>query len=49
MISGMYIGETVRYILKKLASERVIFEGVIPEKLDTRDGFPAYFLSEVDR
>ncbi|VDK47368.1 unnamed protein product [Taenia asiatica] len=49
MISGMYLGEIVRYILKKLASERIIFEGVAPERLDIKDGFPAYFLSEVDR
>ncbi|KAL5110010.1 Hexokinase [Taenia crassiceps] len=49
MISGMYLGEIVRYILKKLASERIIFEGVVPERLDVKDGFPAYFLSEVDR
>ncbi|VDM33043.1 unnamed protein product [Hydatigera taeniaeformis] len=49
MISGMYLGEIVRYILKKLASERIIFEGLVPERLDVKDGFPAYFLSEVDR
>ncbi|VDD76852.1 unnamed protein product [Mesocestoides corti] len=49
MISGMYLGEVVRLILRKLATEGIIFDGAVPERLNVVDGFPTYFLSEVDR
>ncbi|KAM7536936.1 hypothetical protein Aperf_G00000076724 [Anoplocephala perfoliata] len=49
MSSGMYIGELVRYLLRKLIDEKVLFEGITPEGLDKKDSFPTYYLSEVDR
>ncbi len=49
LISGMYLGEIVRHILLKLAREGVIFEGNVPDRLKVKDGFPTYYLSEVDR
>lgn len=49
LISGMYLGEIVRHILAKLARERVIFNGFVPERLTVKEGFPTYYLSEVER
>ncbi len=45
----MYIGDIVRMILLILIDEGNLFNGVVPDRLRRKDGFPAIFLSEVDR
>ncbi|XP_062826261.1 hexokinase-3 isoform X3 [Anolis carolinensis] len=48
LISGMYLGEIVRYILLELASHNIIFKGRESSILNTKDIFPTKFLSSVE-
>ncbi|XP_061469393.1 hexokinase-3 [Rhineura floridana] len=47
-ISGMYLGEIVRYILLDLASRKVLFKGRSLPVLKTKDIFPTKFLTNVE-
>ncbi|XP_060621596.2 hexokinase-3 [Anolis sagrei] len=48
LISGMYLGEIVRYILLELASHNILFKGRESSILNTKDIFPTKFLSSVE-
>ncbi|XP_006873553.1 PREDICTED: hexokinase-3 [Chrysochloris asiatica] len=48
LISGMYLGEIVRYILLHLNSLGVLFRGQQTQCLQTRDIFKTKFLSEIE-
>ncbi|XP_004460065.2 hexokinase-3 [Dasypus novemcinctus] len=48
LISGMYLGEIVRYILLHLTSLGVLFRGQLTQRLQTRDIFKTKFLSEIE-
>ncbi|KAG1684922.1 Hexokinase type 2 [Nymphon striatum] len=45
MIGGMYLGEIVRIVLVDLSKKKLIFKGVIPEKLLSKDGFLTKYIS----
>nr|XP_020646499.1 hexokinase-3 [Pogona vitticeps] len=48
LISGMYLGEIVRYILLELASRKILFKGRQSHKLKTMNIFPTKFLTNVE-
>nr|XP_034960859.1 hexokinase-3 [Zootoca vivipara] len=48
LISGMYLGEIVRYILLELTSRKVIFRGRQSDVLKTKNFFPTKFLTNVE-
>uniref|UniRef100_A0A8D0BNC2 Phosphotransferase n=1 Tax=Salvator merianae TaxID=96440 RepID=A0A8D0BNC2_SALMN len=48
LISGMYLGEIVRYIMLELASRKVLFKGQQPPTLKTKDVFPTKYLTNVE-
>uniref|UniRef100_A0A670IJ57 Hexokinase-2 n=1 Tax=Podarcis muralis TaxID=64176 RepID=A0A670IJ57_PODMU len=48
LISGMYLGEIVRYILLELTMRKVIFRGRPSEVLKTKNIFPTKFLTNVE-
>ncbi|NXA46288.1 HXK3 protein, partial [Nothocercus julius] len=48
LISGMYLGEIVRYILLALVERRILFRGKPSPKLQTRDIFQTKFLSTIE-
>ncbi|KAJ6667742.1 hypothetical protein lerEdw1_016063 [Lerista edwardsae] len=48
LISGMYLGEIVRYILLELMSRKVLFCGQDSPMLQTKGIFPTKFLSDVE-
>ncbi|NWI16458.1 HXK3 protein, partial [Crypturellus soui] len=48
LISGMYLGEIVRYILLALVEKHILFRGKPAPKLQTRDIFQTKFLSTIE-
>ncbi|XP_073211230.1 hexokinase-3 isoform X11 [Lepidochelys kempii] len=48
LISGMYLGEIVRYILLELTAKGLLFRGRPSPKLQTRDIFQTKFLSSIE-
>ncbi|KAM6356308.1 hexokinase-3 isoform 5-T5 [Alca torda] len=48
LISGMYLGEIVRYILLALVEKQVLFRGKPCPRLQTRDIFKTKFLSTIE-
>ncbi|NXN53993.1 HXK3 protein, partial [Rynchops niger] len=48
LISGMYLGEIVRYILLGLVEKQVLFRGKPCPRLQTRDIFKTKFLSTIE-
>uniref|UniRef100_A0A672TG54 hexokinase n=1 Tax=Strigops habroptila TaxID=2489341 RepID=A0A672TG54_STRHB len=48
LISGMYLGEIVRYILLAMVEKRVLFRGKPCPKLQTKDIFQTKFLSTIE-
>ncbi|XP_068815889.1 hexokinase-3 isoform X2 [Struthio camelus] len=48
LISGMYLGEIVRYILLALVEKHILFRGKPSPKLQTRDIFQTKFLSAIE-
>ncbi|XP_061216214.1 hexokinase-3 [Neopsephotus bourkii] len=48
LISGMYLGEIVRYILLAMVEKRVLFHGKPCPKLQTKDIFQTKFLSTIE-
>ncbi|NXG82347.1 HXK3 protein, partial [Stercorarius parasiticus] len=48
LISGMYLGEIVRYILLALVEKQVLFHGKPCPRLQTRDIFKTKFLSTIE-
>uniref|UniRef100_A0ACB8EIM2 Uncharacterized protein n=1 Tax=Sphaerodactylus townsendi TaxID=933632 RepID=A0ACB8EIM2_9SAUR len=49
LISGMYLGEIVRYILLDLTARKIIFQGQSPSVLKTKDLFPTKLLSDIEK
>uniref|UniRef100_A0A8B9FVF9 hexokinase n=1 Tax=Amazona collaria TaxID=241587 RepID=A0A8B9FVF9_9PSIT len=48
LISGMYLGEIVRYILLAMVEKQVLFRGKPCPKLQTKDIFQTKFLSTIE-
>ncbi|XP_033922854.1 hexokinase-3 [Melopsittacus undulatus] len=48
LISGMYLGEIVRYILLAMVEKQVLFHGKPCTKLQTKDIFKTRFLSTIE-
>uniref|UniRef100_A0A8C6YDY3 hexokinase n=1 Tax=Naja naja TaxID=35670 RepID=A0A8C6YDY3_NAJNA len=48
MISGMYLGEIVRYVLLELASRNIIFKGHELKGLNNKGIFPTKLLSDIE-
>lgn len=48
LISGMYLGDVVRRLLYKLASEADLFGPDVPEKLSVKDALPTPKMSKMD-
>ncbi len=49
MISGLYIGELVRYVLLDLTCKELLFHGNFPSFLNTNGSFKSLFISEIER
>lgn len=49
MISGMYMGELVRLILRDLAKDQKIFKGLDGSILQEKDIFNTKYLSEIEK
>ncbi|XP_053148776.1 hexokinase-3 isoform X2 [Hemicordylus capensis] len=49
LISGMYLGEIVRFILLELTERKVLFQGRDARMLQVKDIFPTKFLSEIEK
>ncbi|VDL62909.1 unnamed protein product [Hymenolepis diminuta] len=49
MISGMYLGEITRHILRRLVNERILLQGNMPEKWNDMDSIPTSLLSDIAR
>ncbi|XP_021265806.1 hexokinase-3-like isoform X4 [Numida meleagris] len=48
LISGMYLGEIVRYVLLAMVEEQVLFRGKPSDKLQRKDIFQTKFLSTIE-
>ncbi|XP_026529015.1 hexokinase-3 [Notechis scutatus] len=48
MISGMYLGEIVRYVLLELASRNILFKGHELKGLNNKGIFPTKLLSDIE-
>jgi hexokinase len=48
MLSGLYLGELVRSVVFKLATEGLMFDGDIRNRFAERYSFPTKFLSEIE-
>lgn len=48
MISGMYMGELVRLVVVRLAEEKLLFNGKVSEKLNTKYHFYTKYVSEIE-
>jgi hexokinase len=48
MLSGMYLGELVRLVLVKLATDGLIFNGKVSEQLKTPQQFFTKYVSEIE-
>lgn len=48
MLSGMYLGELVRLVLVKLATDGLIFNGKVSKQLNTSQQFFTKFVSEIE-
>ncbi|XP_070789896.1 hexokinase-3 [Pituophis catenifer annectens] len=48
MISGMYLGEIVRYVLLELASRKILFRGHELKGLQNKGIFPTKLLSDIE-
>ncbi len=49
MISGLYLGELVRFILLDLTCKKLLFRGNFPSFLKTHGSFKSLFISEIER
>ncbi len=49
MISGLYLGELVRYVLLDLTCKKLLFRGNFPSVLKTHGLFKSLFISEIER
>ncbi len=49
MISGLYLGELVRYVLLDLTCKKLLFRGNFPSFLKTHGSFKSLFISEIER
>ncbi|KAL7981280.1 hypothetical protein Chor_002176 [Crotalus horridus] len=49
MISGLYMGELVRLILVKMAKEKLLFNGRIPDDLRKKDCFETKYVSAIEK
>ncbi|XP_015666616.1 hexokinase-2-like [Protobothrops mucrosquamatus] len=49
MISGLYMGELVRLILVKMAKEKLLFSGRIPDTLRKKDCFETKYVSAIEK
>lgn len=49
MLSGMYLGEVARLIIKKLVSQGVLFAGVAANCIDKPYAFLTEYMSEIER
>ncbi|XP_037835154.1 hexokinase-2 isoform X2 [Kryptolebias marmoratus] len=49
MISGMYLGDIVCLMLKKLAEEKLLFKGQVSDALRTPGKFETKFLSDIEK
>jgi hexokinase len=48
MVSGMYLGELVRFVLLSLIKAKILFNGVVPNKLLEKNSFPTKYVSKID-
>lgn len=48
MISGMYLGEIVRRILVDLTNQKILFDGILSDQLNTVDLFYTKYISEIE-
>lgn len=49
MISGLYMGELVRLILVKMAKEKLLFNGKVPDNLRKKDCFETRYVSAIEK
>ncbi|VDN96627.1 unnamed protein product [Rodentolepis nana] len=49
MISGMYLGEITRHVLRKLVNEKILFQGNMPKKWNEMNSIPTSLLSDIAR
>ncbi|XP_026571063.1 hexokinase-2-like [Pseudonaja textilis] len=49
MISGLYMGELVRLILVKMAKEKLLFSGKVPEDLRKKGCFETRYVSAIEK
>ncbi|KAG8141102.1 hypothetical protein E2320_006777 [Naja naja] len=49
MISGLYMGELVRLILVKMAKEKLLFSGKVPEALKKKGCFETRYVSAIEK
>lgn len=49
MISGMYLGEIVRYVLLELASRKILFRDHKLKGLQNKGIFPTKLLSDIEK
>lgn len=48
MTSGAYLGEVARLMMLTLAKDGILFQGVVPCKLEAMGSFPTSALAEID-
>ncbi|KII62120.1 Hexokinase-2 [Thelohanellus kitauei] len=46
-ISGMYLGEIVRYVIIEASDKGIIFRGGIPDDMEKKNSFPTTLMSDV--
>lgn len=49
MISGLYMGELVRLILVKMAKEKLLFNGKVPDDLRKKGCFETKYVSAIEK
>ncbi|XP_013859515.1 hexokinase-2 [Austrofundulus limnaeus] len=49
MISGMYLGDIVRLVLKKLTEDKLLFKGKVSDALCTAGKFETKFISDIEK
>lgn len=49
MISGMYLGDIVRLVLKKLTEDNLLFKGKVSDALHTAGKFETKLISDIEK
>ncbi len=49
MVSGLYLGEQVHYVLLNLTCKKLLVHGNFPSFLNTHGSFKSLFISEIER